>query len=136
MWRCVTIVYTFFFISDALFNSASVFLNFFMNCAPNVVSVFFNTYKHHHTEKHFYLIYLCPCLDLGLLNSYPCDLFLIFIYRICPIIFEWYCGWRMGKFSNSKSSASGCYLEFAWFFANFSLVLLIKVLLTKKKVYS
>ena len=25
------------FISNALFNSASVFLNFFMNCAPNVV---------------------------------------------------------------------------------------------------
>ena len=35
------------------------------------------------------------------------------------------------KFSNSKSSASGCCLVFAWFFAIFSLALL-KVLLTKK----
>ena len=31
-----------------------------------------------------------------------------------------------------QSSASGCCLTFAWFFANFSLVLLIKVLLIKK----
>ena len=30
------------------------------------------------------------------------------------------------KFSNSKSSTSGCCLAFACFFANFSLVLLIK----------
>ena len=35
-------------------------------------------------------------------------------------------------FSNSKSSASGCCLVFAWFFANFSLALLMKVLLIKK----
>ena len=31
--------------------------------------------------------------------------------------------------SNSKSSASGCCLEFALFFTNFSLALIIKVLL-------
>ena len=35
---------------------------------------------------------------------------------------------------NSKSSASGCCLAFALFFANFSLALLTKVLLTKKRV--
>ena len=35
-------------------------------------------------------------------------------------------------FSDIKSSASGCCLAFAWFFANISLVLLIKVLLIKK----
>ena len=37
---------------------------------------------------------------------------------------------------NSKSSASGCCLVFAWFFANFSLVLLIKVFFIKKRVYA
>ena len=26
-----------------------------------------------------YLVYLCPCLGLGLLMSYPCDLFFMFI---------------------------------------------------------
>ena len=36
------------------------------------------------------------------------------------------------KFSNSKNSASGCCLAFAWFFAYFNLMLLIKVLLIKK----
>ena len=58
-----------------------------------------------------YLLYLCPCLDLGLFMSYLCDLFFIFIFifiminriiswiqtylffclffRICPIIFGW-----------------------------------------------
>ena len=36
------------------------------------------------------------------------------------------------QFSDSKNSASGCFLHFAWFLANFSLVLLIKVLLIKK----
>ena len=35
-------------------------------------------------------------------------------------------------FSNSKSSASGCCLAFAWFFANFCLGLLIKVLIKKR----
>ena len=38
-------------------------------------------------------------------------------------------------FSNSESSASGCCLAFAWFFANSSLALLKKVLLIKKGVY-
>ena len=35
-------------------------------------------------------------------------------------------------FPNTKSSASGCCLTFAQFFARFSLVLLIKMLLIKK----
>ena len=34
--------------------------------------------------------------------------------------------------SNSRSLASGFWLAFAWFFDNFSLALLIKVLLIKK----
>ena len=37
------------------------------------------------------------------------------------------------KFSNSWKSASECCLAFAYFFVNFSLALLIKVLLIKKK---
>ena len=35
-----------------------------------------------------------------------------------------------------KNSASGCCLAFAWFFVNFSLGLLIKVLLIKQKTYN
>ena len=38
-------------------------------------------------------------------------------------------------FSNNKRLTSRCYLAFAYFFSNFSLVLLIKVLLIKKSVY-
>ena len=31
--------------------------------------------------RHFlYLLYLCPCLDLGLFMSYLCDLFFIFVF--------------------------------------------------------
>ena len=39
------------------------------------------------------------------------------------------------QFSNKKGSVSGCCLAFSWFFANFSLALLIEVLLIKKSVY-
>ena len=35
-----------------------------------------------------------------------------------------------------KNSALGCCLAFAWFFVNFSLGLLIKVLLIKQKTYN
>ena len=40
------------------------------------------------------------------------------------------------QFSGSESSASGCCLTFAWIFVNFSLALLIKVLLIKESMYS
>ena len=40
------------------------------------------------------------------------------------------------QFSKSKSSASGCCLTLARFFANFRLELLIKVLLIKTLVYA
>ena len=39
------------------------------------------------------------------------------------------------QFSTSKSSASRCCLAFLWFFAYFSLALLIKMLLIKKGVF-
>ena len=99
-----------------------------------------------------YVLYLCPCLDLCLFISNLCDLFLIFIFIFIIVnrIISWIqthtflclflefflllldenldeeCEW---------SSASRCCLAFSWFFANFSLALLIKVLLIKKSVY-
>ena len=100
-----------------------------------------------------YLVYLCPCLSLGLFKSYLCNLFFIFSLIFIVIdhitssnqthllfvhVLEFYLflddnvDEESGQFSCSKSSASGCCLAFAWFFANFSLALLIKVLLIKK----
>ena len=66
-----------FFQLGAFFNS--VLLNFFMNWDSNVAQKLLNTYKHHHTETLFYLLYLCPCLDLGLFLPYLRDLFFIFV---------------------------------------------------------
>ena len=59
--------------------------------------------------KHFlYLLYLCPCLDVGLFMSYLCNFFFSFsssflltyfffclFFRICTINFGWQRGWRM-----------------------------------------
>ena len=42
--------------------------------------------------RHFlYLLYLCPCLDLGLFMSYLCNLFFIFIFTVIMInhIISW-----------------------------------------------
>ena len=76
-------------------------------------------------------VYLCPCLA-----CFHCHwhtwFFLHFLEYLLSILddnmddeSEW--------FSNSKTSSSGCCL--AWFFANVSLALLIKVLLRKKSMY-
>ena len=103
-----------------------------------------------------YLLYLCLCLDLDLFMSCLCDLFFIFIFifiminRIIPQIQThlFVCFFleytllflddnvdeECELISNSKSSASEYCLGFAWFFANFSLVLLIKMFLIKKNV--
>ena len=105
--------------------------------------------------KHSIHLYLCPCLGLGLLILHLCDLYfilsLIFIvinhitlfkqtqlfcctfFRISSIIFGWWRDEESQQFSIIQSSASECCLTFAWFFANFSLVLLIKVFLIKKR---
>ena len=40
------------------------------------------------------------------------------------------------KFSNDKSSTSRCCLEFAWFFANFSLALLIKEHVSEMEIFA
>ena len=82
--------------------------------------------------RHFlYLLYLCSCLGLDLFMSYvyvlSSHLFFCLFFRIRPIIFGW---WKTN--SNNKSLATGCYLSFAWYFANFSLALIIKVLTGKK----
>ena len=101
-----------------------------------------------------YLVYIWPCLGLGLFMSYLYHLYFIFrlifffINLIAPfkqthLFFEHFLEYFLlflddnvdeerEEFSSSESSASGCCLAFALFFANFRLALLIKVLLIKK----
>ena len=99
-------------------------------------------------RQNLYLIYLCLYLCLGLYMSHVCNLFFIFSLTFivinhitslkqthlffihfveCLLLFL---GNNLDKeseqFSNIKSSASGCCLAFAWFFANLSQSLLIK----------
>ena len=102
----------------------------------------------------YLLLYLCLCLDLDLFLWYICDLFSFsssfslwvivssdecrhtcsFAYFLEYAHYVWMITWMKNvKFWNNKSSATGCCLAFAWFLANFSLALLIKVLLIKKK---
>ena len=94
-----------------------------------------------------YLLYLCPCPNVGLFMSYLCDLFFIFIFIYIDIALlllffkniyyvllfsDDYADDKYEQFLNSEMSASGCCLAFTWFFANFSLTLLIKILLMKQ----
>ena len=106
-----------------------------------------NTYKHHHTET--YLLYLCPCLDLGLFMSNLCDLSFTFIFSFIMInhVISWvktsflfvcfseyvisFLDHNVEKeceqfFQIFTNSASDCCLAFGLFFANLSLDLLIK----------
>ena len=103
-----------------------------------------------------YLVYFYLCQGVGLFMSYLCDLLFIFslififinhITSIKTDAFVFFLHFleylllflydnvdeESKKFSNSESSVSGCCLAFAYFFADFSLALLIKVLLMKKK---
>ena len=102
-----------------------------------------------------YLLYLCLCLDLDIFMSYLCDLFFFFFsifiminriiswiqthwflclyFRVPPIIFGWLHEWRIWM---AQKFSLMVLLSFCLFFANFSLELLIKVLLIKKGVYS
>ena len=87
-----------------------------------------------------YLVYLFPCLVLGLFLPYLCDPFFILIlitinhiaYILEYVLFflDDNVDEESEQFSNSKSSASGCC--FCLIFVNSSLVLLIKMLLIKK----
>ena len=103
----------------------------------------------------YLLLYLCPCLDLDLFLWYICDLFSFsssfslwvivssdecrhtcssaYFLEYVPLCLDDNVDEKCEKFWNNKSSAAGCCLAFAWFLANFSLALLIKVLLIKKK---
>ena len=127
-----------------------------------VAWVLLKTCKHHRTETLFLFTIFLSMSRPNLFMSYLCDLFVIFIFiffminrliprvqpqllfwlffGICPIIrYSSTTLWvveECQKYSNSKNSASGCYLAFVWFFINFSLALLIKVLLIKKNVYT
>ena len=111
-----------------------------------------NTYTHHHI-KTILIFTICPALVLFM--TCQCDLFFIFIiiFTLINLVISWnqtliflsffpffmsYYFWVimwMKNVNNSKSSISGCCLEFTWFFANFSLALLIKGLLMKKRIY-
>ena len=101
-----------------------------------------------------HLVYLRPCLGLDLFMSYLCILFLFF--NLIVIVINHITSYKQvhlfsctflenlllflnenldeeGElFSNSRNSTWDCCLAFAWIFANFSLALLIKVLLIKK----
>ena len=103
--------------------------------------------------RHFlYLLYLCPCLDLGLFMSYLCDLFFIFIFifiminrmntdtLVLLLIFQnmsyyfWMITWmkNLNNFQVAKVQPQVAAQQLLNFFASFSLALLIKVLLIKK----
>ena len=68
------------------------------------------------------------------MNTDTLVLFLIFWYMSYHF---WMIRWmkNVNIFSNSKISGSRCCLSIAWFFANFSPPLLVKVLLIRKRVY-
>ena len=137
--------YTLFFISNAFLTQPQCCLSFpwielqvLLRCCLIRISIII--------LRHFlYLLYLWPCLDLGLFMLYLCDLFVVFIFILIMInrmntdtfvfllmfleyflIFYSNVNEECEICSSSKSSASGCSLTFAWFFANFSLALLLK----------
>ena len=102
-----------------------------------------------------HLVYLCPSLGLSLFMTYLSDLFFIFsltftvINRITSLkqthlFFVHFLEYLLlfsddnvdeesEKFSNSQCSPSGCSWAFAWFFANFSLALLMTFTLITTK---
>ena len=104
-----------------------------------------------------YSVYLCPCLVLGLFMSYICDVFFFFILVFIAINYvtplkqmyffflhflEYlllFLNDNMDQTSkqclNSECSASGCCLAIAYFFTNFSVTLIMKMLLIRERVY-
>ena len=110
-----------------------------------------STYKYH-TEILFIFTIFVPKSRRRSIYVYICDILftLIFIFNMINRIISWiqthllfyfleyvllFFDNNVDKeceyFSNSESSAPGRCLAFAWFFANSSLALLIKVLLVK-----
>ena len=139
------------FISNAFFQLGLSVANLFMNWGSKRCLIH---NKHYHTETGFIIMSVSMSRPKSI-YVYICDLFFFFIFifiminraiswiqthfffclcsRVCHIIFGWYWEWKTW-FLNSQSSVSRCCSAFAWFFANFSLALLIKVLLVKKRV--
>ena len=102
---------------------------------------------------HLYLVYLCPCfsrwsvyvLSVGFIFHFQSEFLLYNLIQTEVLVFTPFLEYfllflddnideRSEYFSNSKSSASGCCLAFARYFANFSLALPMKVLLLKKRI--
>ena len=105
----------------------------------------------------FYLVYLHPCLGLDLFMSclgilfFTFSLIFVVINHVtsskqmylfsCPFLenLVLFLSDNVDEedelFSNSQNSTSACCLAFAWFFDSFSLALLIKVLLIKKRAF-
>ena len=132
-------------------NNGKVFMNWASNVASRCCLIHITIIILRHI---LCLVYLCPCLGLGVFMSYLCGLFFKFslIFTIINhistfkqryLLFEHFLECLLlflddkvdeesKEFSNSKGSASACCLAFAWFFAKFSLALLIKVSLIKK----
>ena len=112
----------------------------------------FNTYNHHYTEAHFtfsifvsmvyfYRIYV---ISLSFLASFSLSLITsphlnrrtcFFVHFLEYLLFFWIT-WmkKANNFQKGKVKPQRCCLAFAWFFTIFSLALLIKVLLMKKKL--
>ena len=129
------------------FNLTLWLLNFFMNWASNVAQVLLNTCNHQYIETHFIfsifftmsrprpIFYFCDIL-------YILSLIFVVVNHITSLeqthlYFVHFVEYLLlflddNVDKNSENSASGCCLPFAKFFANFSLVWLIKVLLIKK----
>ena len=97
--------YTLLFISSAFFQLALVLLNFswiellmLLRCCLLHIGIIM--------LRHFlYLIYLCPCLELGRFMSYLCDIFFIFIFIFIMIN-------RM----NTDTCSFGYFLEYVLLF--------------------
>ena len=99
-----------------------------------------------------YLVYFCPCLDLGFFMSslviylsfqphFHCHQSYNFLkqtlvfctfFRISPSTFGWQGGWRKRTIFKQQMFSLRVLLNFCLFFANFNLSLFIKVLLMTK----
>ena len=135
------------FYKQRFFNSASVLLTFLINWASNVAYVWLNTYKHHHPKtfliftlfvsmsrrRPVYILSVWSIFNLYLYFYRHTSSFIYFLEYVL-LFFDDNVDEECKQFSNSRSLAIGCCLTFAWFFGNFRLALLIKVLPIKKCV--
>ena len=137
---CLIFVYTRFFYKQCFFSSqpqcCSTFswieLQMLLRCYLTHISILILSLT-------LYLLYLRPCLGLGLFMSYV-SIYVSFSVSFSLSLIIWLhlnrsiCFLYMFQNRNRKSSASGCCLTFVLYFANFSLALLLKVLVLKESV--